>query len=49
MIKDERLLVVRYGFKNKQIKSIHHHGNHYLILLHEDRRDKYNLVITVKT
>ena len=42
------LLVVSHGFTNKQIKSIHHCGNHDLILLHESRRDKRNPVIRAK-
>ena len=39
------LLVVRHGFKNKQIKSIHHCDDHYLTLLHVNRRNKHNSVI----
>lgn len=42
------LLVVRYGFKTMQIKSIHPWGDHYIILLHDSRRDKSSQVIRAK-
>lgn len=42
------LAVVRHGFKNKQIKSIHHCGSHYLILKQKSRKDKHNPVMRAK-
>lgn len=45
MIKQERFALIRHGFKNKQIKSAHHCGDHYIILSQESKRDKCSSVI----